>query len=155
MSHDYHVRVVWTGDRGTGTSDYRAFGRDHRILIEGKPELLGSSDPAFRGDATRHNPEDLLVASLAACHMLWFLHLAAESGLIVTAYTDDAHGRMRLAADGGGRFEAVTLRPVVTIRAGDPARAGAVHDEAHRRCFIANSVNFPVTHRPEIRVDQA
>ena len=152
MSRRYEARVVWTGDRGGGTSGYRAYGRDHRILIDGKPELLGSADPAFLGDATRHNPEDLLVASLAACHMLWYLHLCADAGVVVVAYEDAAHGRMRLAADGGGAFEAVTLAPVVTLARGDPDRARALHDEAHRRCFIANSVNFPVTHRPTIRV---
>lgn len=154
MTRRYRARVVWTGDRGSGTSGYRAYGRDHRILIDGKPELAGSADPAFLGEADRHNPEDLLVASLAACHMLWYLHLAADAGIRVTAYEDAAAGTMCVDGD-GGRFEAVTLNPVVTIAQGDAARAEALHGEAHRRCFIANSVNFPVTHRPVIRVDHA
>jgi len=151
VSHRYAARVIWTGDRGSGTSAYRAYGREHRILVAGKPELLGSADPAFLGDADRHNPEDLLVASLSACHMLWYLHLAADAGIRVTAYEDAAAGAMTVDAE-GGRFEAVTLNPVVTIAAGDATLAETLHGAAHRRCFIANSVNFPVTHRPVIRV---
>jgi organic hydroperoxide reductase OsmC/OhrA len=104
------------------------------------------------GDATRHNPEDLLVASLAACHMLWYLHLCADAGIRVIAYEDTAEGAMSVDAD-GGRFAAVTLHPVVTIATGDAALAETLHGEARRRCFIANSVNFPVTHRPVIRVE--
>jgi organic hydroperoxide reductase OsmC/OhrA len=152
VSHRYDVRLVWSGDHGTGTSDYRAYGRDHRILVAGKPEIAGSADPAFRGDGARHNPEDLLVAALAACHMLWYLHLCANAGVVVVAYEDTATGRMSLEADGGGRFDEVTLHPRVTIRRGEPATAEALHAEAHRRCFIANSMNFPVRHRPVIRV---
>jgi organic hydroperoxide reductase OsmC/OhrA len=152
VSRRYDVRLVWTGDRGSGTSGYRAYGRDHDVLVDGKPAIAGSADPAFRGDAARHNPEDLLIASLAACHMLWYLHLCADAGVVVVAYEDAATGRMSLRADGGGRFDEVTLHPVVTIRSGEPATAEALHAEAHRRCFIANSMNFPVRHRPVIRV---
>jgi organic hydroperoxide reductase OsmC/OhrA len=152
VSRRYQATVIWTGDRGTGTSAYRAYGREHRILVDGKPELMGSADPAFLGDAERHNPEDLLVASLAACHMLWYLHLAADAGIGVIAYEDAAEGAMSVGAD-GGRFDTVTLHPVVTIAAGDAALAETLHGEAHRRCFITNSVNFPVTHRPVIRVE--
>jgi len=152
VSRRYRATVIWTGDRGVGTSAYRADGREHRILVEAKPELAGSADPAFLGDAERHNPEDLLVAALGACHMLWYLHLAADAGIRVTAYEDAAEGVMTVNDD-GGRFEAVTLNPVVTIAQGDAARAEALHGAAHRRCFIANSVNFPVTHRPVIRAE--
>jgi organic hydroperoxide reductase OsmC/OhrA len=143
--HTYRVTVTWTGNKGQGTATYRAYTRDHEIQAAGKPVIPGSSDPAFLGDATRYNPEEMLVASLSTCHKLWYLHLAAEAGLVVTAYQDQAEGTMVETADGNGHFTQVTLRPTVTIAAGgDPALAQALHDKAHHFCFIANSVNFPV-----------
>ncbi len=150
MNHQHHYRVdvEWTGNRGTGTDGYRNYSRDHVIRIAGKPELAGSSDPTFRGDASRHNPEDMLVTALSTCHMLSYLHMATVAGVVVTAYTDAAEGTMATEGD-GGRFVEVVLRPVVTISAAsDPARAEAVHDAAHHACFIANSVNFPVRCEP-------
>ncbi len=152
MSHSYQVKVVWTGNRGAGTAGYRAYARDHQILIAGKPVIEASADAAFQGDARRHNPEDLLVAALSTCHMLWYLHLAAEAGVVVTGYRDEAVGEMTSDAS-GGRFTSVELRPVVTLSAGDPATAEALHDVAAERCFIANSVNFPVTHDATVRVE--
>lgn len=151
--HKYHVNVEWTGNRGTGTSGYRAYGRDHVIRAADKPDIPGSSDPAFLGDAKRWNPEDLLVASASACHKLWYLHLCADAGIAVLAYVDDAEGTMR---DGpqGGQFAEIVLRPRVTIRAGDDAeRAAHLHHVAHERCYIARSVNFPI--RCEPLVDRA
>jgi len=147
--HRYAVEVVWTGNRGEGTRGYRGYGRDHEIRIDGKSPIAGSSDPAFLGDPARHNPEDLLVAALSSCHMLWYLHLAAVAGIVVTAYTDRAAGTMASDAD-GGRFTDVLLRPRVVVAAGDPALAAALHEEAHHACFIARSVNFPVRCEPEI-----
>lgn len=157
MSHDkqhtYATRTEWTGNQGRGTADYRAYSRQHVISAPGKPELPGSSDPAFRGDASRWNPEDLLVASLSSCHMLWYLHLCAQAQIVVVAYHDDATGTMVEDADGGGRFSGAVLRPVATLAAGaDAARAAALHEEAHRKCFIANSVNFPVAIEPTVLV---
>jgi organic hydroperoxide reductase OsmC/OhrA len=146
---DYHASIAWTGDRGTGTSGYRAYGRDHVIRIAGKPDIAASSDPAFRGDPDRHTPEDMLVASLSSCHMLWYLHLCSDAGIVVTAYQDDAAGVMEVGADGGGRFVEVVLHPRVTLA--DPARADdarALHAPAHEKCFIARSVNFPVRTEP-------
>ena len=123
------------------------------LSAAGRPDLQGSSDPAFRGDAARWNPEDLLVASLSSCHMLWYLHLCAQAKITVLAYRDDATGTMVEVEGGGGRFTAVVLKPVVTIAAGgDVARAKALHEDAHRLCFIANSVNFPVGIEPEVTV---
>ena len=149
--HLFAVAVEWTGSQGTGTSSYRAYSRDHEISGAGKPVIPGSSDPAFRGDAARYNPEELMIASLSACHMLWYLHLCAVNHVVVTAYTDAADGLMTLDEDGGGRFASVTLRPRVTIEAGsDAGIARDLHREAHRLCFIANSVNFPVHHEPRI-----
>jgi organic hydroperoxide reductase OsmC/OhrA len=150
--HRYRVDVEWTGNRGTGTDGYRNYSRDHVIRIAGKPELAGSSDPTFRGDATRHNPEDMLVTALSTCHMLSYLHMATVAGVVVTAYTDAAEGTMATEGD-GGRFVEVVLRPAVTISAAsDPGKAEAAHEAAHHACFIANSVNFPVCCEPRIVV---
>ncbi|MEC9369058.1 MAG: OsmC family protein [Pseudomonadota bacterium] len=149
QSHSYALHVRWTGNRGSGTSAYDAYSRDHVISAPGKPDLHGSSDPAFRGDAACYNPEELLVASLSTCHMLWVLHLCAQAGITLTGYEDAPEGRMSLGADGGGRFTSVTLRPRVSLAAGaDRDRLPEIHEEAHRLCFIANSVNFPVNCAP-------
>src|SRR4051794_35294566 len=129
--HRYLATAVWTGNRGSGTAGYRAYDRAHVIRVAGKSDIAGSSDPAFRGDAGAHNPEDLLVASPPSCHMLWYLHLSAEAGVIVTAYEDTAEGVMLDEGAAGGRFTSVTLRPSVTIAAeSDAARAAAIHQEA-------------------------
>jgi organic hydroperoxide reductase OsmC/OhrA len=150
--HRYRVDVVWTGNRGTGTDGYRNYSRNHVIRIPGKPELAGSSDPTFRGDATRHNPEDMLVSALSTCHMLAYLHMATVAGVVVTDYRDAAEGTMVTEGD-GGHFTEVVLRPTVTITAtSDPAKAEAAHEAAHHACFIANSVNFPVRCEPRIVV---
>lgn len=150
--HRYRVDVIWTGNRGTGTDGYRNYSRNHVIRVPGKPDLAGSSDPTFRGDATRHNPEDMLVAALSTCHMLSYLHMATVAGVVVTDYRDAAEGTMVTEGD-GGHFTEVVLRPVVTITAAsDPARAEAAHEAAHHACFIANSVNFPVRCEPRIVV---
>ena len=154
--HRYAVTVEWTGNRGEGTSSYKSYERAHELRAEGKPTIPGSSDPAFRGDPARWNPEELLVASLSACHKLWYLHLCATAGVVVTDYVDDAEGVMAEEADGGGRFVRVVLRPRVTITAGsDRDKAQALHHEAHALCFIARSVSFPVTHEPTTLVAAA
>jgi organic hydroperoxide reductase OsmC/OhrA len=150
--HRYQLTVTWTGNCGTGTSGYRAYTRDHEISAEGKSvRVPGSSDPAFQGDASRYNPEELLVASLSACHMLWFLHLCAEADIVVTSYSDSATGEMAEHAGGAGEFTKVILRPRVAIS--DPSRAIAtteLHARAHQLCFIARSVKFPVEHEPAV-----
>lgn len=151
MSHVYRTTVRWTGNLGAGTSSSRAYGRDHVIEIEGKPPLQGSSDPQFLGDRTRHNPEELLVSALSSCHMLWYLHLCSDAGIVVEEYEDSAEGVLELAANGSGRFIRVTLCPVVTIRAGSLEEAAALHARAHDMCFIANSVNFAVECAPLTR----
>jgi organic hydroperoxide reductase OsmC/OhrA len=149
-THTCSVSLEWTGNRGDGTRTYTGYRRDHVIRAAGKPELLGSSDPQFRGDETHYSPEDLLVASLSACHMLWYLHLASSAGIIVTTYHDAASGSMVEDAVKGGYFSSVTLHPVVTItKGGDRAKAQELHQAAHAKCFIANSVNFPVRCEPE------
>jgi organic hydroperoxide reductase OsmC/OhrA len=148
--HRYTVTVRWTGNRGTGTSAYKAYGRDLEIESAGKPTIPGSSDPAFLGDRTRWNPEDLLVASTSACHKLWYLHLCAEAGIAVLAYVDEAEGTM--VEGEKGRFTRIVLRPGVTVRAGDDVElARRLHHDAHEQCFVANSLNFPVLCEPVIR----
>lgn len=149
-THGFEARLRWTGNAGTGTSAYTAYRRTHEIEAPGKPPIPGSSDPAFRGDADRWNPEEMLVASIAACHMLWFLHLASASGVVVESYEDRATGEMRLNPDGSGEFTSATLRPHVTISAGDAGLLGGLHREAHGKCFIARSLNFEVACEPTV-----
>lgn len=149
LDHAYTVAVEWQGNRGTGTSGYKDYGRQTILRVEGKPDLLASADRAFFGDRDRWNPEDLLVASLSECHLLSYLHAAQRAGVVVEAYTDAATGTMRQEGD-GGRFTEVVLHPHVTISAGDPDVAQSLHAEAARMCFIAASVNFPVRHDPTI-----
>jgi len=149
--HTYKVEVNWTGNDGKGTKSYKDYRRDHIIVAEGKPQIVGSSDPSFRGDASRYNPEELLVASLSACHMLWYLHLCSVNQVTVVDYRDAASGVMEEREDGSGAFVKALLRPTVEISTGDDReKALALHREAHRYCFIANSVKFPVEIRPEI-----
>ncbi|PPF58997.1 MULTISPECIES: OsmC family protein [unclassified Rathayibacter] len=147
--HEYAVSVVWEGDRGTGTSGYREYGRQLTVTAEGPAPILASADTPFRGDADRWNPEQLLLAALAQCHLLSYLHVAVKNGVVVTGYTDDAVGSM-LQEGESGRFTSVTLRPRVTVAEESMvAIAQTLHAEASRLCFIANSVNFPVSHEPE------
>jgi organic hydroperoxide reductase OsmC/OhrA len=147
-SHEYTASVVWTGNRGEGTRTYRGYGRDHRISFPGKPSLEATASVGAMIDPGRVNPDELLVAALASCHMLWYLHLCAEAAVVVEAYSDDAVGTLETASDGSGHFVEATLRPRVRLRSGDPDLAVRLHEEAHRRCFIASSVNFPVRCRP-------
>ena len=153
-AHRYAVDVVWTGNRGDGTRTYGGYGREHEVRIAGKTTIAGSSDAAFRGDDAKHNPEDMLVASLSTCHMLWYLHLASDAGVMVTGYQDHAEGLLSIDAQHGGRFTEVVLRPLVTVSVqSDAARAASVHEDAHHACYIARSVNFPVRCEPRIVVE--
>jgi organic hydroperoxide reductase OsmC/OhrA len=148
-THHYQATITWTGNTGAGTRDYRAYGRDHVITLEHKAPILASADPAFRGDPARHNPEELFLSALSGCHMLWYLHLCADQGIVVTDYQDNASATMLETGLSGGHFTEVTLRPRVTIT--DPSRARqaqALHAEANKRCYLANSCNFPVYHLP-------
>ncbi|HYN96327.1 MAG TPA: OsmC family protein [Pilimelia sp.] len=150
LEHTYETVVTWTGDRGTGTSGYRAYARDHEVDADGRPTIAGSSDPAFRGDDSRWNPEQLLVAALSQCHLLSYLHVCADAGVVVTGYVDRAHGTMA-QIPGGGHFTEVVLRPRVTVASPTMLEAATrLHGDAHRACFIASSVNFPVRHEPSV-----
>jgi organic hydroperoxide reductase OsmC/OhrA len=149
--HNYQVNVRWTGNTGEGTKTYHGYRRDHVISSSGKPEIPGSSDPNFRGEPSRYNPEELLVASLSSCHMLWYLHLCSTNKITVIAYEDIADGAMAEGEDGSGEFVRVQLKPRVTISAADNLeQAHALHHQAHEKCFIANSVKFPVEVTPDI-----
>lgn len=151
-SHHYALDLTWQGNLGTGTSGYRDYGRDVLLRAEGKPDLGGSADPTFRGDAGRWNPEELLLAALAQCHLLSYLHSAVNHGIVVTSYDDSPLGTMEQTGQ-GGRFTEVVLRPRVVITdAGQLRLAHDIHAEASRNCFIAASVNFPVRHEPVIEV---
>lgn len=152
-AHRYEVTVVWTGNQGEGTGGYRSYARDHEVTADSRPPLKGSSDRAFRGNAQRWDPERLLVAALSQCHLLSYLHVCAEAGVVVVNYVDQAEGEMQQTPDGGGHFTEVTLRPRVTVSEESmTAAARELHGRAHELCFIANSVNFPVLHEPRITV---
>jgi organic hydroperoxide reductase OsmC/OhrA len=145
--HHYRLRADWTGNRGTGTSGYRDYDRDVRLSVEGKLDILGSSDKPFRGDPTRWNPEDMLLAALSECHLLSYLHACVTAGVVVVSYQDDATGTMIEDGAGSGRFADVLLRPRVVVADESMVEAArAAHKQAHEWCFIANSVNFPVRH---------
>lgn len=149
--HHYALTATWHGNRGTGTSGYREYSRDVTIAVDGKPELLASADKPFRGDAERWNPEDMLIAALSECHLLSYLHACVGAGVVVVSYLDRASGVMREDGKGGGAFTEVLLRPEVVVA--DPSMIEAAqraHDDAHRMCFIANSVNFPVRHEASV-----
>ncbi|MDB5222355.1 MAG: OsmC family protein [Chitinophagaceae bacterium] len=154
--YNYSLTIKWTGNKGTGTSAYTAYDRSHSVSMENKPDLACSSDAAFRGDKTKHTPEDLFVASISSCHMLWYLHLCSVAGVVVTDYVDNAKGIMIVTDNGGGYFIEVTLYPEVTIT--DSAMeetANELHREANKLCFIANSCNFPIHHKPTCKIKAA
>ncbi|WP_131537692.1 OsmC family protein [Pedobacter nototheniae] len=154
--HLYKTTVTWTGNKGSGTMDYRSYDRDYVISVNGKADISGSSDSAFLGDKSKHNPEDLLLASISSCHMLWYLHLCSKNEIVVIDYKDDAAGVMEELADGSGKFKEVTLHPQVLIA--DKAHlelANSLHQEANKMCFIANSLNFPVKHEATSKAENS
>ena len=152
-THHYNTRLEWTGNTGIGTKNYASYTRDYDISAKEKPIIKGSSDPAFRGDRSRYNPEEMLLASLSSCHMLWYLHLCSEAGVIVVSYTDEAYGEMEETVNGSGRFTKVILRPNVVVQTESmKEKADELHKKANEMCFIANSCNFPVYHEPQSRI---
>ncbi|MCJ0741341.1 OsmC family protein [Pedobacter montanisoli] len=152
--HLYKTNLTWEGNKGSGTMDYRSYDRDFKVEVEGKAPLSGSSDSIFLGDKTKHNPEDLLLASVSSCHMLWYLHLCAENGVVVIEYQDNAVGTMIESADGSGKFSEITLNPLVVISKKEHKDlALRLHKEANKKCFIANSLNFPVKHEGSCRAE--
>ena len=151
--HHYRSHLIWDGNRGDGTSSYATYGRNYRIAIDGKPEIHGTADAAFRGEADKLNPEDLFLAAISSCHMLSYLALCARARISVLAYEDAATATMREDDKGGGRFEEVVLHPVVTIaNAEHIERATELHERAHELCYVASSLNFPVTVAPQMKI---
>jgi len=145
--HYYNTRLEWTGNLGKGTESYRGYERAHMMSVEGKPVILCSSDPSFRGDRSKYNPEEMFLASLSSCHMLWFLHFCSDAGVIVQEYSDSATGTMLESDDGNGRFKEVVLHPNVKVSENWMLeKINSLHDNAHHFCFISNSCNFPVKH---------
>lgn len=148
-THQYTVNLKWTGNQGTGTASYKSYSRDHLIKVENKTIIECSSDPAFRGNANKYNPEELFLAALANCHMLWYLHLCSEANVVVLKYEDSPEGTMIENKDGSGQFSEVILNPHVEVADESMvSKAITLHEAAHEKCFIANSVNFPVEHAP-------
>jgi organic hydroperoxide reductase OsmC/OhrA len=153
QEHPFVSRVEWTGNRGQGTQTYRGYDRTWNIATANKPIIQCSNDPLLGGDSHKPNPEDLLLSSLAACHMLWYLHLASNAGIVVHSYADDPIGIGETAPDGAGRFIRAILRPRIEVGVGaDIEKATAIHGEIHRSCFIARSVNFPVSYEPSFLI---
>jgi organic hydroperoxide reductase OsmC/OhrA len=152
-THQYSLTVKWTGNNGQGTINYLSYGRSHTIIAKDRPDILCSADPVFRGDKTKYNPEDLFVASISGCHMLWYLHLCADAGIVVTDYIDNPVGILLEAPDGSGHFKEVILHPAVTITDKSKIdKANELHNEAHKFCFIASSCNFKILHEPTCTV---
>ena len=152
--HTYKTQIAWTGNKGFGTSGYNKYDRSYTISVKGKPAIIGSADPAFLGDISRHNPEELLLASISSCHMLWYLHLCSSSGITVVSYEDNAVGSMDEDPDGSGRFTSVILTPTIVIEESDKKDLAInLHSQANKMCFIANSLNFKVLHRPNVIVN--
>lgn len=151
-THHYKAKTKWANAAGEDTSNFDGYSRNFQTDFPGKPTLLGSSDASFRGDKDRVNPEDMLVAAISSCHMLWYLALCSKAGVRVLAYEDSAEGSMEMHADGGGAFSSVTLQPVVTIAPGcDVELAKALHEGAHDKCFIARSCSVPIQIFPTIK----
>ncbi|MFC3052988.1 OsmC family protein [Kordiimonas pumila] len=151
-THQYKTYTVWTDNNGNSTKSYKSYSRNHVILADSKPDILASADPAFRGDPSRYNPEEMLVAATSSCHMLWYLHFCAVNGVQVLSYADTAEGAMTEGEGNGGYFTAITLRPAITISAdSDIEIAMKLHKDAAKECFIANSLKCPVTHAPIIK----
>ena len=149
--HHYTIQLKWTGNQGTGTSNYKNYSREHNVRVKGKVKIPCSSDPAFRGDDTRYNPEELFLASIANCHMLWYLHLCAVNGVIIIDYKDNPTGKMVEKEDGSGQFESVVLHPEIEVENDSMiSKALELHHEANKMCFIANSLNFKVEHEADV-----
>jgi len=153
-NHNYQIQTIWTGNQGKGTLDYKAYNRSHTISAKDKySEILSSSDPSFRGDKTRYNPEELFLSSISSCHMLWYLHLCSTHNITVIDYSDNATGTMQESKNGSGQFTEVTLHPIATILEEEHIeKAKELHNEANKMCFIANSVNFKIRHFCKVNI---
>lgn len=153
--HHYNSTITWTGNKGLGTLNYKSYERSYQIIVEGKPVIEGSSDPSFLGEIEKHNPEELLLASVSSCHMLWYLHLCSVNNIQVLSYSDKAKGKMIENKDGSGRFTEISLHPTIIIQSNNNIElANSLHHEANKKCFIANTLNIPVLHFPKINQNE-
>jgi organic hydroperoxide reductase OsmC/OhrA len=151
--HDFASSIIWTGNRGEGTRAYKGYDRTWDIVLPGKDIIHCSNDPLLGGDPAKMNPEDLLISALSACHMLWYLHLASNAGIVVSDYRDDPIGHGETLPNGAGRFLAAVLRPKISVQEGaDLSIAAELHHKVHDFCFIARSVNFPVSYEPTFNI---
>ena len=149
--HIYNVEIIWTGNLGEGTKAYDSYSRNHTIGADNKTIINGSADSEFRGDPNKYNPEELLLASISSCHMLWYLHLCTTNEISVNYYADNPQGNMSINSNGGGQFTSVILRPKIIINdKNKKTLAESLHAKAHHKCFISNSVNFPIPINPSI-----
>lgn len=154
-NHHYKTKTTWTGNTGESTKNYRSYQRNYTISVDGKADILGSSDPSFLGDSQLHNPEDLLLASVSSCHLLWYLHLCSVNKILVVDYQDFAEGTMIEEENGSGKFTEITLKPRIVVKEKEMIeKAMKLHQEANERCFIANSLNFKIKHEPEITYNE-
>ena len=154
-NHQYKSKIVWTGNTGESTKNYRSYQRNYTISVDGKADILGSSDPAFLGNLELHNPEDLLLASVSSCHLLWYLHLCSVNKILVLEYEDFAEGTMIENENGSGKFSEIILKPKIVVAEKEMIeKAVELHQKANEYCFIANSLNFEVKHQPEITYKQ-
>ncbi len=146
-SHEFRAELVWEkGAEGEQRSN-------HTVRLEGRPDLEVSAAPQYKGDPSCHNPEELLLASVASCQMLTYLAMAQHGGLDVLAYEDRATATLAIA-DRRMRITSVTLRPRIRLSAdADPEKARRLVDRAHQGCFVANSVSCDVVIDPDIAVD--
>jgi organic hydroperoxide reductase OsmC/OhrA len=151
---EYSARIAWHRSSDEAFTDNR-YSRRHVLRFDGGAEIPGSSSPSVvpvpMSDASAVDPEEMFVASLASCHLLWFLSLAAARGHTVQTYVDDAVGTMARNAEGQMAMTVVTLRPQVVFygsQAPDAEQLLALHHRAHERCYIANSVKTEVRCEP-------
>lgn len=150
-NHHFKSKIIWTGNTGESTKNYRSYERTYIISVDGKADINGSSDPAFLGNPLLHNPEDLLLAPVSSCHLLWYLHLCSVSKIQVLEYVDFAEGTMIENENGSGKFTGIVLKPKIIVAEKEMIKkATELHQKANEYCFIANSLNFEVKHQPEI-----
>ena len=127
--------------------------KTHRTYIENKEPLIISADKSFKGDKTKHNPEDLFLSALSSCHMMSYMYLCDKNNISLLNYTDEALGTLLVNEDGSGSFNSIVLYPIVTILDKNKIDlALSLHKEANRLCFIANSCKVPIVHKPQILI---
>ncbi len=154
--HEFNTQIEWTGNTGLGTETYESYERDYTLSSEGKEQILCSSAAGFRGDTNKYNPEDLFIASLSSCHMLWYLHLCADNGIKVLSYIDATEAKLAVFLNGKGFFQSITLSPKVVVENPEHIqKAIALHQKANKMCFLANSLHFPIKHNPTVTAPDA